>query len=263
MTTDAIDLIRLIRQDPDLRDSLRRELLSKELIELPEKVAGLTVRVESIGERLESLTARVESIGERLESLTIRVESLTARVESLSETVAKLSVTVEGLARRIDRLSDDFGVFRGNFAERAAVKNAAGLVADLDNARDLGLNEISLTVLSREQIQQAARSSGDDFLGGFPRSQRVSLYDADLVISVPRRDGEDAYVAVQTSYTCDSRDTTRALDNAALLEATTGKSAFAVVAGARVDRRIEGALSRGDVHWFRLFERDMEPDEPA
>ena len=148
------------------------------------------------------------------------------------------------------------------FAQRAAVKNAAGLVADLDNAWDLGLNEISLTILSREQIQQAARSSGDGFLGSFPRSQRVSLYDADLVIRVPRRDGEDVYIAVQTSYTRDSRDTTRAMDNAALLEAPTGKSAFAVVAGARVDRRIEGALNRGDVHWRRLFQRNMEADEP-
>ena len=227
MTTDIGDLIRLVRENPDLRDSLRKELLTQELIDLPEKLAALT-----------------------------------EKVESLSETIGRLAETLEGDSRRIRRLSDDFGVFRGNFAERAAVRNAAGLVADLDEAQELGLDEGTITILSREQIQEAARCSGDGLLGSFPRSQRISLYDADLVIRVLRRDGGDVYVVVQTSYTCDTRDTVRALDNAALLEATTGKPALPVVAGARVDRQIMGALSRGDVHWYRLFDGDMEPDEP-
>ena len=241
MATDIGDLIRLVKENPDLRDSLRNELLTRELIELPEKVASLTQKVESLAEK---------------------VASLAEKVESLSETVGKLARTLEGDSRRIRRLADDFGGFRGNFAERAAVKNAAGLIADLDEARNLGLDEGAMTVLSREQIQQAARHSGDGLLGSFPRSQRISLYDADLVIRVPKRDGEDVYVVVQTSYTCDSRDTVRALDNAALLEATTGKPALPVVAGARIDQQIAGALSRGDVHWYRLFERDMEPAQP-
>ena len=217
------DLLKLLREDEDVRATVRRELLTDELVKLPERFAKYA---EATDKRLESIEGQLTQIDGRL--------------------------------TRMDR---DFGRFRGQFA-RASVERAATVVAmDLNDARDLALDETTVTVLSRQDLRDMARNWGRLF-ADVPRDARRSFYEADLVIEVKNADGGTCYIAVETSYTCNSRETTRAIANSGLLASFTGRAAWPVIAGVRVDRRIQPLIDAEDVFWFRLEDRDVRPDEP-
>lgn len=66
------DLTRLLRENPDWRDEIRRQLLTEELMELPQRFAEYTKvtdkRLDRIEKKLDSLTGRVDSLrGQTLE----------------------------------------------------------------------------------------------------------------------------------------------------------------------------------------------------
>ena len=74
-------------------------------------------------------------------------------------------------------------------------------------------------------------------------------------------DGETVrYVAVEASYTGGRRDTDRAVRNANFLTQFTGRPARAAVASVRNTEEINPMLESGDVYWYEILERDMEPD---
>ena len=81
-------------------------------------------------------------------------------------------------------------------------------------------------------------------------------------MEVTKSDGTTFYIAVQASYTCNGRDTARALTHAELLTTFTGKEAWPVIAGVRLDRLIQPAIDEGHIFWYRLEYDEMEPSEP-
>ena len=230
------DLLKLLREDEDVRATVRRELLTDELVKLPERFAKYA---EATDKRLESIEGQLTQIDGRITQIDGRITQIDGRT-------------------RMDR---DFGRFRGQFA-RESVERAATVVAmDLNDARDLALDETTVTVLSRQDLRDMARNWGRLF-ADVPRDARRSFYEADLVIEVKNADGGTCYIAVETSYTCNSRETTRAIANSGLLASFTGRAAWPVIAGVRVDRRIQPLIDAEDVFWFRLEDRDVRPDEP-
>ena len=167
----------------------------------------------------------------------------------------------------ISSLEDRFGVFRGNYAETAALKNAVDIAILLDEDRGIGLEETSVRVLSVDDLRALARGYGTDRLADIPLDARRSYYRADLVMEVNRLGGSRCYIAVEASYTCNrrttDRTTDRAISNADLLAEFTGLDAWPVIAGVRVDRNIRPLIDSDEVFWYRLEEVDMEPSEPS
>ena len=72
--------------------------------------------------------------------------------------------------------------------------------------------------------------------------------------------GETHYIAVETSYTADQRDTGRARRNAELLQRLTGYPCHAVVASVQNVHEIESELEGPDLHWYRLDPADFTPE---
>ena len=218
MTINTIDdLLRLLREDEDVRAAVRRELLTEELLKLPERFAKYA-----------------EITDQRL----------------------------IGIEDHLTRLSRDFGRFRGQYARHTVERNATDIAIDLDEARALGIDENAVRVLSRDDLHTLAREYGTDRLAPIPRSARRRFYGADLVMEVRREGGDSCYIAVEASYTCNTRETTRVVNNVDLLTKFTGKDAWAVIAGVRVDRHIQPIIDSGDVFFYQLEERDVQPDEP-
>ena len=211
------DLLRLLRDDEDVRAAVRRELLTEELLALPDRFAKYAeVTDQHLGRIDDNLT----------------------------------------------RLGNDFGRFRGQYARDTVERNAVSIVIELDEARTLGIDENTVKVLSRDHLQALAKAYGPDKVAAIPRGDRGSYYETDLAIEVQKYDGSVCYIAVQASFTCDDRDTTRAATNAGLLRRFTGKDAWAVIAGVRVDRRIQHIIDSGEVFFYQMEDRDVQPDEP-
>ena len=113
--TDIADLVKILREQPEWAETLRAVLLTKELLELPEKLAQLTARFEEfvalqtetnqrVAEQLARLTEQVAQLTEQQARLTEQVAQLTARLE---EFIAEQRETNRVVAERLARLEAD------------------------------------------------------------------------------------------------------------------------------------------------------------
>ncbi len=182
---------------------------------------------------------------------------------------ANIVETQGAILRRLDnieahnsRLSHDFRNFRGNYAETVASKNAFSIALRLSEAKALGIDETTLRILSADDLRSLARQYGSKRIAALPIGVRESFYGCDLAMEVENADGAVCYIVAEASYTCDDRDTTRALNNADLLRKFTGNQAFAAVAGVRMDRSVRPPVDSGDVFWYQLEDDAMGPEEP-
>ena len=101
-----------------------------------------------------------------------------------------------------------------------------------------------------ESQEKMELSNGQD-VSDISRDDLRSFQRADLIMRVTSPEGQEAYIAVEISYTVDERDTTRAIRNATYIARFTGRPARAAVAGLRRDRRIEN-MDTAEVFWYEL-----------
>ena len=107
------DLIQLLDKNPEWSEALRSRLLSRELLELPDKFTVLSANIAQLSEnhvqlteKFDQLTARVDQLTETVARLTERLDQLTARVDQLTETVARLTERLDQLTARVDQLTE-------------------------------------------------------------------------------------------------------------------------------------------------------------
>ena len=233
------DLHRILRENPEWRDELRRTLLTEDLLNLPAAheafVAEMREFVAEVREFVSATNRRFDENNRRLGNLDTRM----------------------------DRMSHDFRNFRGNFAETAAVKDAVGIAMAMSDAKGVPIDETIIEVLSPDKRRALARAYGSDNLAAIPREDRRTFYRSDLIMEVQQEDGETFYIAVEASYTCNGRDTRRALTHADLLTKFTNKTAWPAIAGVRIDRQIQETIDSGQVLWYQLEEENLEPPEHA
>ena len=213
------ELIEILDANPELLEALRARILTEELLNLPQ--------------------AHVEFVVE------------------MREFVAATNRNFQRLSDGFDRLSNDFGNFRGAYPESAVQKNAIGIVMGLSEAKDLGLDEITVRNLTQKDLAVMARNSGD--IPDLSRGELRSFYESDLVIEALDYNGEAHYIAVEASYTCNGRDTIRAITHSRLIARFTGRAAYPVVAGVRKDYRIQADIDDGKVFWHQIDEDQLKP----
>lgn len=250
MTTinTADDLVRLLRQNAEFRDTVRRELLTDEILDLPRQFA-------------EMLKTQNSMLQEQAEARQTRNRIL-AEIAELRQTQNIILGRLDNAEAYNRRLSNDFSIFRGNYAETVATKNATDIAILLNESKSLGIDETRLKVLSGDDLRALAREYGVEKLAAIPLGDRRSFYKADLVMEVAKSDGTTCYITVEASYTCNGRDTARALAHANLLTRFTGKEAWPVIAGVRADMLTQPLIESGEIFWYQLEYDEMGPTEP-
>ena len=208
------DLIRILDDHPEWADALRARLLTRELIELPEK-----------------FTQFVAEVNRFVEATNRRFDTLENRVMSIQEDVSTLKGDVGILKIRVKSIQDDLGPLKGSHARDAALREASILAEDMGFQRAKTLTQDDLGAL----LARADTS-------GIPTNELRSFRRADLIIEATDPNGATCYIAVEISFTVNGRDTTRALRNAAFLTKFTGDRSYPAVAGLRRDDRIHGLI---------------------
>ena len=106
--TDIADLVKILREQPEWAETLRAVLLTKELLELPEKLAQLTARFEEFvalqTETNQRVAEQLARLTEQQAQLTAQVAQLTARLE---EFITEQRETNRVVAERLARLEAD------------------------------------------------------------------------------------------------------------------------------------------------------------
>ena len=160
MTTvnDFVDILRIIREQPEWADALRSALLSKDVLEMPERLAALTAAFTEFAETankrfaaLESDVAELKAGQARLEGAVSSLEGtvsslegtavsrLEGTVSTLEGTVSRLEGTVSSLEGTVSRLDDRVGGMRGTNYETKLGKNVDSILG-----QRLGLRGVRL-----------------------------------------------------------------------------------------------------------------------
>ena len=231
------DLIRLLDENPQWVEALRVRLLTRELIELPEKFARFA----------DATNQRFDRIEERLDKGDERMGRMETRLGGIEERLDKGDERLDRMETRLDRLTDDVGLLRGDYARSTALRQADMI------AEDMGLTLVRL--LSHSDLRALTPSQDvADIPAGHLRSFRL----ADLVMEAANSDGEASFVAVEISFTANERDAARAARNASFLARFSGRPALAAVAGARLGERIRDRLEPREVFWFELIPESLD-----
>lgn len=217
------EFLDLLERDAEFREAVRRQLLTAELIELPERFAAFAGRVDEFIVEQQTINASVD----------VRFDAVDARFDRIDA--------------RLQAITNDLGVLKGHAAGRAARDHVETILDELELTY--------VTILHRRDLVSLLAAAPDIAAG-----DRQSFYRADLVLEAKAVDGSTRYVAVEASYTADRRDSDRARRNARFLTDRTGCPAHAVVASLRNDRDVQDLVDQGAVHWHQLTEKDLDPD---
>ena len=258
MTINSMqDLVRVLDEHPEWAEALRVRLLTRELLELPQRLADF---VAASNKRFEAIEARLDRVDGDLstlktgqakmqEDLSVLKGDQVRMQEDLSMLKgdqARMQEDLSMLKSGQARMHDDLSLLKGGHA-RSAAERQAGLIAE-----DLGLEYVRTLTFDDVRVMVRSHDTTD-----IPVNDLRSFRLADLIMEATDA-GEACYVAVEISFTANGRDTKRALRNAGFLTRFSGRRAYAVIASVKVDDRIRGILDDGDVSWYRLERKTLD-----
>ena len=290
MTTfDTIeDLLRLVREDEEIRAALRREVLTEELLALPVQFVAMQETQASMQQTQASMQESLVAMQETQASMQKSLVVLQERQNSILETLASLQETqnsileemretrrdISALHGMFRQQHEDFGRFRGNYAADAMKRNSGEIARIFSRLR--GMRYLRIRVPGRDERSDLLDDHYDAVTALNLRERAWDTFDVpDLIAEVTARRSSTPgfYIAVEASYTGDTEDLLRATDHAKMLRAATGQDAYAVVAGMRVGPSIRDSVFVDVTHyihiddedtalWYQLSEAHMEPPDP-
>ena len=277
------DISRALRENPEWREEIRSQLLTAELLALPDSHAALTtevraltarmddltVRVDALTARVDALTVEVRALTARMDDLTVRVDALTARVDALTEEVraltAKVDAFVEATNRRLDSLEE---------GQRRLEKRMDRMQYRLDRLWGSDLeaqlhNKLPTPVRREFDVRHprpvwAARIAGirgssrfeDDVdaasdAGKITENEETRLRVTDLIMRARRNsDGATIWFAVEASGVINIDDIDRARQSADAITKVYEQDAVPIVYGYRISDHQRRQAHEQGVHVF-------------
>ena len=203
------DLLRLLREDPDFRDEVRRLVLTQELIELPERFA------------------RFEAYVER------QFAEIRGDIKRLDEGQAQMRQDITEIRRDITKNTSDIGGLKGAEYERRVGRSFASYASMAFRLRSgRGLRRNRLLSSTGSETNSGFLDLIADALdaGSIAESEWIDIQQADAVMS-GQDGGTTVYFVGEFSITVNNSDIDRAITRSAILSKATGCHAWPMVIG--------------------------------
>lgn len=200
MTTihTAEDLVRVLREQPELLEAVRALILTDELLSLP-------ARVDRLAATVEALTQTVREYIERTDQRLARLESDMTEVKTHVGTLNGWYLEERVRRNLLNVAKDEMGLTRGRIL--------AGVTGEMD-----------------PQLRAAIAEA--EAQGSITEDEVDNLEVADIVIRARRTsDRKYIYAVGEISYTIKDNDIERSRDRANTLAAVTGDEVIAMVIG--------------------------------
>ncbi len=257
-TIDTIeDLLRLVRENEEVRAALRREVLTEELLALPAQFIALRETQASMQQTQNSI---LETQASMLESLVALQESFVAMQEtqnSMLEELREMRRDISALHGMYRQQHEDFGRFRGSYAADAARRNRGEIA--LIFARLRGMRNLRVRALDSDERSDMLDEHYDAVTALNLRDRAWQTFDVpDLIAEVTARRSSTPgfFIVVEASYTGDMEDLLRATDHAKILRSATGLDAYPIVAGVRIGPSIRDKVFEDVTHFIRINDED-------
>ena len=239
------DILDAMERDPALRDALRRQILTEELLQVP-------VRLERVEADVKTLKEDVSVLKEDVKVLKEDVSVLKEDVKVLKEDVSVLKEDVSVLKEGQARLEVEFGIMGGKVSRLlgADYETHVATYAHRFLRRNLGI-AASVFSCQRERAALTRLLDEAEAQGLIDARETDELDRTDLILTA---DGPTDYILAEVSLTIQQDDIDRATERAGLLAKATAESVAPFAIGTRED----ASLSRGDVRVILI----PEPQTP-
>ena len=267
-------MLRLVREDSDFRATMRRELLTTELLEVPQRLTALEQSTAALIEYTNATNRRLDNIE----------ADITVIKDDISVTKNDVSVIkddINGLGEAFRREVQAQSSYRGNFAQSAATGSNQDIARPFAELR--GMKRIKTRQVSRASVENwlVNNVSLVEALDLRPRAWDTFLTPDDIAgvrdLQAENEAEPEFYIVVEASYTGEAEDIDRATDHAKIVHAVTGLDAYPVVAAVRLDDKMEpemrsrlyddvqkfvAANDADAAFWYPLGSADLRPTEP-
>ena len=251
MTTvnDFTDILRIIREQPEWGEALRAALLSKEVLEMPQRLAALTSAFTEFAENTNKRLAALEGDVAELKAGQARLEG---DVAELKAGQAQLEAGQSRLEGTVSQLQGDVGNLLGDNYEIRLGKNIDSILGQRLGLR--GTRLIKGSLAGNNAVYLDLIDSAED-RGDITEQERGEINETDFVLRGRSRiDRSTVFVVVEASVTAGDSDINRAADRAAILEKATGNVTLPAVACANFDSARQRLASERNVTLIAVSE---------
>ena len=239
----ADDLIRILRQDPEILEQVRRAILTDELLELPEKVSEMSkTQAEMLKSQAEMQKTQAGMLKTQAEMLKTQDEILKTQAEILG---------------RLQRVEDRVGHLVGAELERKAFRI---LPVRLNRIYQLRRPRILLRQGDYTPHTQQFLDDVENALdsGTITERQYERILLTDLVVRASRKSDRGAvYFAVEASSTIARRDIDRAVASSETIHDLYQTEAIPIVAGYRIYQSDRIYAEENEVRTIILEEEEL------
>ena len=256
MTTNITkrNLIQILQDDPVLLEELRALLLSRELLELPQKFAEFAESANRRFDRIEQIQAELQASQAELQASQVELQASQAELQasqaelqaSQAELQRALAEFVESTNNHFRKTDADVGFLKGLALETRLPGAARAQVEHyLDIRHTRVLRCVTLHNLSHDFEDAVYDAEVAGILSG---RERRRILSTDMVVrGRSLRSGGAVYVAVEASFTAADGDIDRANRSAEALRKvfTDAEAAAAVYCSEVSDEIVNAAENEG------------------
>ena len=247
------DIIDAIEAEPEMLDALRARLLTRELLELPEKFAKFqasTLAFQASTAAFQNSTLAFQnSMTEFKDATQAFIASMLEFKDVTEKRFDGMDLRLDGMDRRFSHLTVQVNRLNGWVASRTGVEEVPFIARGMGYRYRRTLERVELFDMTYDCDTTGIRPGDLD-----------SCLHADAVAEATDGEGRTRYVAIEISYTARKRDTARAIRNAEFLTRFTGVPASAAVAGIQMADEIRDEVANGDVFWHELPISVLQPE---
>ena len=263
------DFLRALRGNEDFLAAARREILTQELLALPEKFAAYSERTD---QRLDVLTAEVDVLNGKFDvmaddftDITGKFDVLNGKFDVLNGKFDVLNGKFDVLNGKFDVMTDDFADITGKFDvmtdDFADVKGRifgsdiarTGLSRMVSRFRVRGTRIVRLAEDNRvsQDFNEAVWDAIDD--GALSEYERERLTVTDMIVRcrLGKEPAPEAYIVAEASYRIDNDDIDKVKASAdAILKVFPDTTVFACIYCAEISDDLFAIAEQSDVSIF-------------
>ena len=214
-TTD--DFIEAMRQNPEFLAAARREILTQELIELPEKFAKfreetlgrfdkVDARFDKVDGRFAEVDGRFAEVDGRFDKVDGRFDASDRRFDTMEERFDASDRRFDKVDARFDKMDTEFGVIKGmTFGSKLEKAGLSNMVSDFGLRRPRTVRLAEHNRVS-EEFNEAVWDAQDDGIISEAERKRLTVTDMIVRARMGRATDTYAYIAAEASYTIDEDD---------------------------------------------------------
>ena len=266
------DLLRLVREDSNFRATMRRELLTAELLEVPQRLTALEQSTAALIEYTNATNRRLDNIEADITVIKDDINVMKGDITVMKDDINVMKDDITVMKGDVNVMKDDISVtkndvsvikddinglgeaFRQEVRAQSSYRGAhAQTAANRDRVRISNLfakfhaiRRTDAMPVRRNRLKTWLQGENAEVVEALNLRDRAweTFLEPDIVAAVhdlmADDDAEPAfYIVVEASYTGEAEDIDKAIDHAKIVHAVTGLDAYPVVAAVRLDDKME------------------------